>query len=63
MKEITVILPVENMGTIITYVGMDTHKKEYAIALHYPDQEEIVRLTVRNTSSEIGENTQTKGFY
>jgi len=41
------------METIITYVGMDTHKKEHAIALHYPGQEEIVRLTVRNTSSEI----------
>jgi hypothetical protein len=63
MKGITVILPVENMGTIITYVGMDTHKKEHTIALHYPDQEEIVRLAVRNTSSEIGKNTQNKGFY
>ena len=32
---------------------MDTHKKEHKIALHYPGQEEIVSLTVKNTSSEI----------
>jgi len=37
----------------ITYVAMDTHKKEHKIALHYPGQQEIVNLTVRNTSSEI----------
>ena len=41
------------MNTSITYVGMDTHKKEHTIALHYPGQEEIVRLTVRNTAGEI----------
>jgi transposase len=32
---------------------MDTHKKEHKVALQYPDQEEIVSLTVKNTSSEI----------
>jgi transposase len=32
---------------------MDTHKKVHKIALHYPGQEEIVSLIVKNTSSEI----------
>jgi transposase len=41
------------VNTSITYVGMDTHKKEHAVAIHYPGQEEIVRLTVRNTAGEI----------
>jgi transposase len=37
----------------ITYVAMDTHKKEHHVALHYPQQGEIVNLTVRNTPSEL----------
>jgi transposase len=37
----------------ITYVAMDTHKKQHTVALHYPDQEQVVSLTVRNTSCEI----------
>lgn len=41
------------MDNSITYVAMDTHKKEHKIALHYPGQQEIVNLTVKNTSSEI----------
>ena len=41
------------MENSITYVAMDTHKKEHKVALHYPGQEEIVSLTVKNTSSEI----------
>jgi len=41
------------MENNITYVAMDTHKKEHKIALHYPGQQEIVNLTVRNASSEI----------
>jgi transposase len=41
------------MENTITYVAMDTHKKEHKIALHYPGQEEIVSLMVKNTSSEI----------
>ncbi len=35
------------MEDIITYVGMDTHKKEHSIALHHPGQEEIFRFTVK----------------
>jgi transposase len=41
------------MENTITYVAMDTHKKEHKVALHYPGQEEIVNLTVRNSSYEI----------
>ncbi len=41
------------MSDNITYVAMDTHKKQHSVALHYPGQEEIVRFTVRNTAREI----------
>jgi len=36
----------------ITYVAMDTHKKEHKVALHYPGDEEIVQFTVKNTVSD-----------
>lgn len=41
------------MENIITYVAMDTHKKQHKIALHYPNQEEIIEFTVKNTAREI----------
>lgn len=41
------------MNTSITYVGMDTHKKEHTVAVNYPGHEEIARFTVRNTPAEI----------
>jgi transposase len=41
------------MENIITYVGMDTHKKQHKIALHYPRQEEIVEFTINNTVRDI----------
>jgi transposase len=41
------------MENTITYIAMDTHKKEHKIALHYPGQEESVSLMAKNTSSEI----------
>ena len=41
------------MENSITYVAMDTHKKEHKVALHYPGQEEITNLIVRNSSREI----------
>ena len=41
------------MDNSITYVAMDTHKKEHKVALHYPSQEEILSLTVKNSSNEI----------
>lgn len=41
------------MENSITYVAMDTHKKEHKVALHYPGQEEIVRFVVKNTAYDI----------
>ena len=41
------------MENNITYIAMDTHKKEHKIALHYPGQQEIETNTVRNTAPEI----------
>jgi transposase len=41
------------MENNITYVGMDTHKKQHKIALHYPRQEEIVEFTINNTVRDI----------
>ena len=46
------------MENSITYVAMDTHKKEHHVALHYPGQEEIVRFTIKNTAREITKMTQ-----
>jgi len=34
------------MENTITYVAMDTHKKQHKVALHYPCQEEIVEFTI-----------------
>jgi transposase len=41
------------MENIITYVGMDTHKKQHKIAFHHPHQEEIVEFTINNTIRDI----------
>lgn len=41
------------MENTITYIGMDTHKKQHKIALHYPDQEEIIEFTINNTVRDI----------
>ncbi len=41
------------MENTITYVAMDTHKKQHKIALHYPCQEEIVEFTINNTVRDI----------
>jgi transposase len=41
------------MENTITYVAMDTHKKQHRIALHYPCQEEIVEFTINNTVRDI----------
>jgi len=41
------------MKNTITYVAMDTHKKEHKVALHYPCNEEIVRFAVKNTACDI----------
>lgn len=41
------------MESIITYVAMDTHKKQHKIALHYPEMKEIVEFSVNNTARDI----------
>ena len=41
------------MKNSITYVAMDTHKKEHSVALHYPEHEQVFRFTVRNNVREI----------
>jgi len=41
------------MENTITYVAMDTHKKQHKIALHYPCHEEIVEFTINNTIGDI----------
>ena len=41
------------MKNIITYVAMDTHKKQHRIALHYPGHEEIVEFSINNTIRDI----------
>ncbi|HUT30134.1 MAG TPA: hypothetical protein VMX13_10110 [Sedimentisphaerales bacterium] len=37
----------------ITYVAMDTHKKEHKVALHYPGDERVLEFTVKNSVREI----------
>lgn len=41
------------MDNNITHVAMDTHKKQHAVALAYPDTGEILVFTVKNTVKDI----------
>ena len=41
------------MKNTITYVAMDTHKKDHKVALHYPGHEEIFRFVVKNNARDI----------
>jgi len=41
------------MENSITYVAMDTHKKQHRIALVYPNDEQIIEFSVKNTPTEI----------
>jgi len=41
------------MENSITYVAMDTHKKDHKVALHYPGDEQIVQFAVKNTARDI----------
>ena len=55
------------MENIITYVGMDTHKNQHKIAIHFAGQEEIVEFTVKNTVGDIKKmvkkiNKQAHGY-
>jgi len=37
----------------ITYVAMDTHKKQHRVALVYPNDEQIIQFSVKNSPAEI----------
>jgi len=37
----------------ITYVAMDTHKKDHQVAVHFPEHEEILQFTIKNTARDI----------
>ena len=41
------------MEKIITYVAMDTHKKQHRVAVVYPDSGEIQEFTVKNIDKDI----------
>ncbi len=41
------------MKEIITYVAMDTHKKQHRVAVVYPDSGEMQEFTVKNTAKDI----------
>jgi transposase len=41
------------MKNIITYVGMDTHKKQHKAAIKYADRDNVVEFTINNTPSDI----------
>ena len=38
------------MSNSITYVAMDTHKKEHHVALHYPGQEGVTGVKFNLTA-------------
>ena len=42
------------MDNILTYVAMDTHKKQHNVAFILPDSDEIIEMVVANTAREIG---------
>ena len=41
------------MNNNITYVAMDTHKKQHRVALVYPNDKQKVEFSVKNTPAEI----------
>ena len=41
------------MENNITFVAMDTHKKEHRVALIYPNEEEVIEFSVKNAPTEI----------
>jgi transposase len=46
------------VNTSITYVGMDTHKKEHRVAVLFPGQEELLEMTVPNRAGDIRKAVQ-----
>ena len=41
------------MENSVTYIGMDTQKKQHNVAVHYPDDEQIVQFSVKNNARDI----------
>ena len=41
------------MSNSNTYVGMDTHKKQHTVTVHFPRSPELVVLTVKNNARDI----------
>jgi transposase len=41
------------MNNNITYVGLDTHKKDHKIAISFANQTDIIESLIKNTSDEI----------
>lgn len=41
------------MRTMITYVALDTHKKQHSVAVVYPHTGELAEWTVRNTRKDV----------
>jgi len=41
------------MENSMTYVAMDTHKKQHRVALVYPNDERIIEFSVKNAPAEI----------
>ena len=41
------------MKNSITYVAMDTHKKDHQVVVHFPEQEEVLQFSVKNTARDI----------
>ena len=41
------------MNNSITYIAMDTHKKQHSVALLYPNDEKVIQFSVKNTPAEI----------
>jgi len=46
------------MGNIITYVAMDTHKKQHKVAINYPGHEEIIEFSIKNTVRDINKTVR-----
>ena len=42
------------MNDNITYVGLDTHKKQHKLAAILPESDEIIEMVIANTTREIG---------
>ena len=41
------------MENSITYIGMDTHKKQHKVAVYYPEGEQIIQFSVKNNARDI----------